>query len=159
MTSSYDVSGTTDDDWFDLDKYKQAAQVAYDFSIGKMGKEGEEQRKGIETTGQEARSTESNRAAEERATIGTTGTEQRATLGKQGEEERLTLGTQGYEQRETLGKQGQEERLSLGKRGFEERETIGRSAEEQRARDRLLQQFKDREEERDRGQALKGYRF
>ena len=137
MTSSYEVSGTTDDDWFDLDKYKQAAQVAYDFSIGKMGKEGEEQRKGIETTGQEARATESNRAAEERATIGTTGTEQRATLGKQGEEERL----------------------SLGKQGFEQRETIGKSAEEQRARDRLLQQFKDREEERDRGQALKGYRF
>jgi hypothetical protein len=137
MTSSYDVSGTTDDDWFDLDKYKQAAQVAYDFSIGKMGKEGEEQRKGIETTGQEARATESNRAAEERATIGKTGTEQRATLGKQGEEERL----------------------SLGKQGFEQRETIGKSAEEQRARDRLLQQFKDREEERDRGQALKGYRF
>lgn len=137
MTSSFTVSGTTDDDWFDLDKYKQAAQVAYDFSIGKMRTEGEEQREGIKTTGQEARDTEASRAAEQRATIGTTGTQQR----------------------ETLGKQGEEERLSLGKRGFEERETISKTAEEQRSRDRLLQQFKDREEARDRGQALEGYRF
>ena len=38
MTSSApkNVDDTySDDDWFDLDKYKQAAQVAYDFSIGK----------------------------------------------------------------------------------------------------------------------------
>jgi hypothetical protein len=33
-----------DDDWFDLDKYKQAAQVAYDFSIGKMRETGEQER-------------------------------------------------------------------------------------------------------------------
>lgn len=33
-----------DDDWFDLDKYKQAAQVAYDFSIGKMREAGEQER-------------------------------------------------------------------------------------------------------------------
>lgn len=137
MTSSFDPKDTDSDDWFDLDKYKKAAQVAYDFSIGKMTKEGTEQRAGIEKTGEEARSTESNRAKEERSTIGTTGTEQRATIGKTGEENRATL-----------GKQGTEERLSIGK-----------SAEEQRARDRLLQQFKDREEARDRGQALKGYRF
>ena len=33
-----------DDDWFDLDKYKKAAQVAYDFSIGKMREAGEQER-------------------------------------------------------------------------------------------------------------------
>ena len=33
-----------DDDWFDLDKYKQAAQVAYDFSIGQMKEAGEQER-------------------------------------------------------------------------------------------------------------------
>ncbi len=33
-----------DDDWFDLDKYKKAAQVAYDFSIGKMKESGEQER-------------------------------------------------------------------------------------------------------------------
>ena len=32
------------DDYFDLDKYKQAAQVAYDFSIGKMREAGDQQR-------------------------------------------------------------------------------------------------------------------
>ena len=26
------------DDWFDIDQYKKAAQVAYDFSLGKMEK-------------------------------------------------------------------------------------------------------------------------
>jgi len=103
-TTPYDPQGTDTDDWFDLEKYKQAAQVAYDFSLGKMGKEGEEQRKGIQTTGEEARSTESNRASEQR-------------------------------------------------------ETIGKEALETRARDALLQQYKDREEARDRGQALQGYRF
>ena len=34
-----------DDDWFDADKYKQAAQIAYDFSIGKMREAGEQERK------------------------------------------------------------------------------------------------------------------
>ena len=32
------------DDYFDLDKYKKAAQVAYDFSIGKMREAGDQQR-------------------------------------------------------------------------------------------------------------------
>ena len=36
-----------DDDWFDLDQYKKAAQVAYDFSIGKMEKAGDEERETI----------------------------------------------------------------------------------------------------------------
>ena len=34
-----------DDDYFDIDKYKEAAQVAYDFSIGKMREAGDQQRK------------------------------------------------------------------------------------------------------------------
>jgi hypothetical protein len=41
-----DVDSTyKDDDWFDLDKYKKAAQVAYDFSIGKMREAGDQERK------------------------------------------------------------------------------------------------------------------
>ena len=50
MTSSFkspdDVDKTyEDDDWFDADKYKQAAQIAYDFSIGKMREAGDQERK------------------------------------------------------------------------------------------------------------------
>ena len=44
--ASSDVDSTyKDDDWFDLDKYKKAAQVAYDFSIGKMREAGDQERK------------------------------------------------------------------------------------------------------------------
>ena len=46
-----------DDDWFDLDKYKQAAQVAYDFSIGKMREEGDQTRQNIGETGFQQRET------------------------------------------------------------------------------------------------------
>tara|TARA_E500000318_G_scaffold20085_1_gene20752 strand:- start:107 stop:361 length:255 start_codon:yes stop_codon:yes gene_type:complete len=46
-----------DDDWFDLDKYKQAAQVAYDFSIGKMREEGDQTRQNIAETGSQQRET------------------------------------------------------------------------------------------------------
>ena len=35
------------DDWFDLDQYKKAAQVAYDFSIGKMQEQGNQERETI----------------------------------------------------------------------------------------------------------------
>ena len=58
MTSSApkNVDDTySDDDWFDLDKYKQAAQVAYDFSIGKMREEGDQTRQNIGATGFEQR--------------------------------------------------------------------------------------------------------
>ena len=49
MTSSFKSSKNVDktyedDDWFDADKYKQAAQIAYDFSIGKMREAGEQER-------------------------------------------------------------------------------------------------------------------
>jgi len=36
-----------EDDWFDIDKYKQAAGVAYDFSKKKLQDQGEETRKTI----------------------------------------------------------------------------------------------------------------
>lgn len=43
------------DDWFDLDKYRQAAGVAYEFSKKKMETEGEQQRESIGKTGSEQR--------------------------------------------------------------------------------------------------------
>jgi hypothetical protein len=47
-----------DDDWFDIDQYKKAAQVAYDFSLGKMEKQGEEERETIGKGGSEQRATD-----------------------------------------------------------------------------------------------------
>ena len=47
-----------DDDWFDIDQYKIAAQVAYDFSLGKMEKQGEEERETIGKGGSEQRTTD-----------------------------------------------------------------------------------------------------
>ena len=46
------------DDWFDIDQYKKAAQVAYDFSLGKMEKAGDEERKTIGKGGSEQRTTD-----------------------------------------------------------------------------------------------------
>jgi hypothetical protein len=46
------------DDWFDIDQYKKAAQVAYDFSLGKMEKQGEEERETIGKGGSEQRATD-----------------------------------------------------------------------------------------------------
>ena len=46
------------DDWFDIDQYKKAAQVAYDFSLGKMEKQGDEERKTIGKGGSEQRTTD-----------------------------------------------------------------------------------------------------
>jgi hypothetical protein len=43
------------DDWFDLDKYRQAAGVAYEFSKKKMETEGEQQRETLGTSGKEQR--------------------------------------------------------------------------------------------------------
>ena len=43
------------DDWFDLDKYRQAAGVAYDFSKKKMEVQGEQQRESLGKSGQEQR--------------------------------------------------------------------------------------------------------
>jgi len=48
MTTASGVDSTYDnDDWFDLDQYKKAAQVAYDFSIGKMRESGNQERETI----------------------------------------------------------------------------------------------------------------
>jgi hypothetical protein len=56
MTNS--VTNTFDeDDYFDLDKYRQAAQVAYDFSKKKMEDAGEQERETIGKGGKETRET------------------------------------------------------------------------------------------------------
>lgn len=47
MSSSVPQGQTDVDDWFDLDKYRQAAGVAYDFSKKKLEDKGEETRKTI----------------------------------------------------------------------------------------------------------------
>jgi hypothetical protein len=52
VDSTYD-----NDDWFDIDKYKQAAQVAYDFSIGKMQEQGDQERETIGKGAEEQRAT------------------------------------------------------------------------------------------------------
>ena len=52
VDSTYD-----NDDWFDIDKYKQAAQVAYDFSIGKMQEQGGQERETIGKGAEEQRAT------------------------------------------------------------------------------------------------------
>ena len=57
MTSSVPEGQIDADDWFDLDKYRQAAGVAYEFSKKKMEESG----------------------AQERETIGKGATEQRTT--------------------------------------------------------------------------------
>jgi hypothetical protein len=43
------------DDWFDLDKYRQAAGVAYEFSKKKMETAGEQERETIGTAAEEKR--------------------------------------------------------------------------------------------------------
>lgn len=58
------LDSTQPEDWFDIDKYRQAAGVAYEFSKKKLQDTGEEQRK-----------TTSNTAREERA-----GAEQKQTF-------------------------------------------------------------------------------
>jgi hypothetical protein len=47
MTSSVPAGQTDIDDWFDLDKYRQAAGVAYEFSKKKMETAGEQERETI----------------------------------------------------------------------------------------------------------------
>ena len=47
MTSSVPKGQSDVDDWFDIDKYKQAAGVAYEFSKKKMEDAGEQDRQTI----------------------------------------------------------------------------------------------------------------
>lgn len=54
MTSSVD-STYASDDWFDLDKYRQAAGVAYEFSKKKMETSGEQERETIGKGAEEQR--------------------------------------------------------------------------------------------------------
>ena len=65
MTSMTSVPGgqSDKDDWFNLDVYKKAAGVAFDYSKQKAQVAGEEERKGIATTGTEARKSEETRGA------------------------------------------------------------------------------------------------
>ena len=58
MTSSFsDVPAgqSSADDWFDLDKYRQAAGVAYEFSKKKMETAGEQERETIGKGAEESR--------------------------------------------------------------------------------------------------------
>ncbi len=55
MTSSVPTGQTNTDDWFDLDKYKQAAEVAYSFSKKKLEDTGEQERKTIGKGAEEQR--------------------------------------------------------------------------------------------------------
>ena len=47
MTSSVPEGQSNTDDWFDLDKYRQAAGVAYEFSKKKMEESGAQERETI----------------------------------------------------------------------------------------------------------------
>ena len=55
MTSSVPAGQTDVDDWFDLDKYRQAAGVAYEFSKKKMETAGEQERETIGRGAEEQR--------------------------------------------------------------------------------------------------------
>jgi hypothetical protein len=55
MTSSVPAGQTDVDDWFDLDKYRQAAGVAYEFSKKKMETAGEQERETIGKGAEEQR--------------------------------------------------------------------------------------------------------
>lgn len=55
MTSSVPAGQTDTEDWFDLDKYKQAAEVAYSFSKKKLEDAGTQERETIGKGAQEQR--------------------------------------------------------------------------------------------------------
>ena len=55
MTSSVPTGQTDVDDWFDLDKYRQAAEVAYSFSKKKLEDAGEQERQTIGKGAEEQR--------------------------------------------------------------------------------------------------------
>jgi hypothetical protein len=55
MTSSVPTGQTDVDDWFDLDKYKQAAEVAYGFSKKKLEDTGGQERETIGKGAEEQR--------------------------------------------------------------------------------------------------------
>ncbi len=55
MASSVPTGQTDNDDWFDLDKYKQAAEVAYSFSKKKAEDVGAQERETIGKGAEEQR--------------------------------------------------------------------------------------------------------
>lgn len=55
MASSVPTGQSNVDDWFDLDKYKQAAEVAYGFSKKKLESAGEQERETIGKGAEEQR--------------------------------------------------------------------------------------------------------
>jgi hypothetical protein len=55
MTSSTNTDQINVDDWFDIDKYRQAAGVAYEFSKQKMETAGEQERETIGKGAEESR--------------------------------------------------------------------------------------------------------
>ncbi len=55
MASSVPTGQSDVDDWFDIDKYKQAAGVAYEFSKKKMEDAGEQDRQTIGKGAEEKR--------------------------------------------------------------------------------------------------------
>lgn len=55
MASSVPTGQTDNDDWFDLDKYKQAAEVAYSFSKKKAEDAGTQERETIGKGAEEQR--------------------------------------------------------------------------------------------------------
>ena len=63
MSSSVPEGQLDIDDWFDLDKYKEAAGVAYEFSKKKMEDAGGQERRTIEKGASEQRKTEATQEA------------------------------------------------------------------------------------------------
>lgn len=63
MSSSVPAGQTDLDDWFDLDKYRDAAGVAYEFSKKKLEDAGEQERRTIEKGATEQRQTERTQEA------------------------------------------------------------------------------------------------
>ena len=59
MTASVPTGQTDTDDWFDLDKYKQAAEVAYSFSKKKLEDAGTQERETIGKGAEEQRTSAS----------------------------------------------------------------------------------------------------
>jgi hypothetical protein len=55
------VTGDTEDDYFDLDKYRQAAGVAYEFSKKKMEDAGAQERRATDAQKQRFRESEESR--------------------------------------------------------------------------------------------------
>jgi len=185
MTSSVPTGQTDADDWFDLEKYRQAAGVAYEFAKKKIedqaaqerlniaaraGEErtlvslaaaaqGAQQRQGMLTAGEQERLNIAARGGEERLGISAAGEEERKTTLTRGEQERLGLLTRGEQERLGISTAGEQERKSTVTRGEQERETIGKTAAEQRAAAKLQQFFREQDELRDYGQAQRAYRY